>query len=139
MIRSKEVDLRHADGYRANFTEAVLKQLTDDGFFGPQFLYRAFPGDMSSFVVKRGTDLIEGEKSLDTLFASTDTELAMGENSSQSAIYYMVNQEDRLKKSGLSVYDASKMEREIEYEWRFREPGRKLDALMAIYLFQLPE
>jgi hypothetical protein len=129
--KTKTIDLSKTN-YTVSELDLIIGQLKRDSLHRPNLLFRGFNGQRLETILTTGTD---NPKS-DLTFCATESDFndEMGESPNENPIVHASLQPI----PALAVYDGSQLEEVpgVSYQYRFRNPSRRLDALVTVYLLK---
>jgi len=125
----KTLDMREANGYNITEFDVVKKALLEDGKYRKDLLYRGFDGRKISRLLKTGQD--------------TNSEFLFCYTESQIEGPYAVGSEANIfgyayghPIPAVAVFDPLQLESDQpvgEFAYKFKNPDKKLEALVAVY------
>lgn len=133
-----KISFERADGYVCTEQDVLEIELRRLGLYGTAFAYSAFKPKLLATVLKTGTPHINTAYPnsidcciVDSPIATIKTEIR--DNDEYDLAYYLAITSDG-KIACFAVYDKSKMEprKEDHPYYRFKEPDKKLEALLAV-------
>jgi len=129
-IPTVTIDLNKADGYAVDDTALIIAGLELHGLYGDQYLYTVFDASALRKFRQTGT-----YRDGDTIYASKGNELCEEEKpGSTETLKKHLGLHDR---PVMAVYDGTKfVEGGLRYEYRFRDPGKKPEAVKAVVKFK---
>ena len=121
------LDLSKADGYTATEFDFLKKALRRSGRYREDLLYHGFDGANISRLLKTGQDT-----DAELLFCFKEDEID-GDSNTASLFHYAYEDHSI---PAIAVFDPSKLNHigyPTEYAYTFKNPGRKLEALVAVF------
>ncbi|MBN1793294.1 hypothetical protein JW826_06440 [Candidatus Woesearchaeota archaeon] len=116
----------------------VLRRLERDDLLGSGFLYRGFDGEKLVFMKSFGTDRVEmtpnGKlKVSEDITCARDSALQNPDvHAWDNPLRYALGNE----RKALVVYNAYHLDMLDEVNYKFKDPKKKLEAMLAVYLLE---
>jgi len=125
MITPPIIDLNQADGYAVTPFDLVRKALKREKKYKKNLLYRGFNADNISKLLKTGQDTDN-----DVVFCATEDQITDPcPDDSVNVFLYACKHAN----PALAVFDPQFFYQFDEYGYIFKEPDKKLEALVAVY------
>ena len=136
-LQSFTIDLTQADGYVVSEDDVIKDRLVTRRLFSSQFLYTVIDGNKSDEFLRKGT-----YREDNSIFAFTHDQLQwvpVGFRSEQGLETYLLYYEaPALAIFKRDAFDPAIIEdSSIDYEYCFRNPSSKKEALLALAYVQL--
>jgi len=125
-VKIRYMELSHIadDSEKAN---RINKSARRDGLGERNLLYMGFEGNKHSTLFRYGTLNPESE------FLCASEEVNGNECGNPTTPLSYALERDR---PAMAIYDKSRFDRKGPNNYRFKEPGKKLDALLAVYFLK---
>lgn len=128
-VEVRELDLSNADGgYITTNFDLLRRALKRDKKYSKDLLYRGFDGKNIPKLLKTGRDSGRGK----TIFAVTQDYIynCLGIDPFEYAFDH--------ENPAIAVFDLKHFKEDIEYiNWVFKNPDKKLEALVAVYRLKI--
>jgi len=129
MITPQIIDLNEADGYAITPFDLVKGALKKEKKYKKGLLYRGFNANNIPKLLKTGQDTDN-----EVVFCAAEERIIDPcPDDSTDVFSYACNHAD----PALAVFDPQFFCRCDEYAYKFKEPDKKLDALVAVYILKV--
>lgn len=130
MIKKININLARISGYiEGEYDRKIRGQLKKNSLYNKNYLYSIFNGNRIKQIEETGNYRKENP---DSIFALTKDELVWESEFNKNSLKHLSIQYDN---PTIAIYDRSQFREDYEkgrYEYFFKDPDKKLEALIAI-------
>ncbi len=123
-MKIKTLDMKKADGYVLTEFDLVRESLKEEGRYNPDLLYRGFNAKDIPILLETGQD-----NKKKNIFCASEKQIT---NQYSNGIANIFSYAD-FSNPAIAVFNPEFLEEQFTYAYRFKNPNKKLEALVGVY------